>query len=215
MSVIIMAGMISVGKSTMTEILAKELNTTPFYEPVNDNPILSEYYKDPKRYGFDLQIYFLNKRFRMIKEALADNNNILDRSIFEDYLFTEENYESGNMIEAEFDIYKDLLDNMMSEINSKAKSRPDLLVFLDADFETILYRIKKRGRSFEQIDNNPELEKYYYRIWLKYRKWYDEYDISPKIKIDLGEHDVSKPEQKEYVIKQIKNKLKEIEIENN
>jgi len=90
-----------------------------------------------------------------------------------------------------------------------------LLVFLDADFETILYRIKKRGRSFEQIDNNPELEKYYYRIWLKYRKWYDEYDISPKIKIDLGEHDVSKPEQKEYVIKQIKNKLKEIEIENN
>lgn len=207
MAVIIMAGMISVGKSTMTEILAKELGTVPFYEPVEENPILSEYYKDPKRYGFDLQIYFLNKRFRMIKKALSDNNNILDRSIFEDYLFTEENYESGNMIKAEFDIYKDLLDNMMSEINSQAKSRPDLLVFLDADFDTILYRIKKRGRPFEQIENNSELRDYYFRIWSKYRQWYEDYDISPKIKIDLGKHDVSLETEKEYVVSLIKDKI--------
>lgn len=207
MAVIIMAGMISVGKSTMTEILAKELGTVPFYEPVEENPILSEYYKDPKRYGFDLQIYFLNKRFRMIKKALSDNNNILDRSIFEDYLFTEENYESGNMIKAEFDIYKDLLDNMMSEINSQAKSRPDLLVFLDADFDTILYRIKKRGRPFEQIENNSELRDYYFRIWSKYRQWYEDYDISPKIKIDLGKHDVSLETEKEYVVGLIKDKI--------
>lgn len=208
MAVIIMAGMISVGKSTMTEILADELGTTPFYEPVEENPILAEYYKEPKRYGFDLQIYFLNKRFRMIKKALSDNNNILDRSIFEDLLFTEENYESGNMIKAEFDIYKDLLDNMMSEINSQAKSRPDLLVFLDSDFETILHRIKKRNRPFEQIDNNPELKDYYFRIWSKYRQWYNDYDISPKVKIDLGKHDVSKPDEKDYVVKLIKDKIK-------
>jgi len=199
--------MISVGKSTMTEILADELGTTPFYEPVEENPILAEYYKEPKRYGFDLQIYFLNKRFRMIKKALSDNNNILDRSIFEDLLFTEENYESGNMIKAEFDIYKDLLDNMMSEINSQAKSRPDLLVFLDSDFKTILHRIKKRNRPFEQIDNNPELKDYYFRIWSKYRQWYNDYDISPKIKIDLGKHDVSKPKEKDYVVKLIKDKI--------
>lgn len=209
-----MAGMISVGKSTMTEILAKELGTTPFYEPVEENPILEEYYKDPKRYGFDLQIYFLNKRFRMIKKALLDNNNILDRSIFEDYLFTEENYESGNMIKAEFDIYKDLLDNMMTEINSQAKSRPDLLVFLDCDFDTILYRIKKRNRPFEQIENNPQLKDYYYRIWSKYREWYKNYDISPKIRIDLGEHDVSKESEKLFVVKQIKEKINSMETKN-
>lgn len=210
MSVIIMAGMIGVGKSTMTGILSKELKTKAFYEPVKKNPMLPLYYDNPKRYGFGLQIYFLNQRFRMIKKALEDNNNILDRSIFEDALFTEENYESGNMLEAEYNIYLDLLDNMMSEINSKAKSRPDLLVFLDADFETILHRIKKRGREFEQVENNEELKDYYYRIWNKYKKWFDNYDISPKIKIDLENHDLENEKDKKLVIDLIKNKLGEI-----
>lgn len=210
MSVIIASGMIGVGKSTLTGILAKELGSKAFYEPVTENKILPLYYADPKRFGFDLQIYFLNKRFRLIKEALEDNNNVLDRSIYEDALFTKQNYESGNMLEEEYDIYLDLLDNMMSEINATAKQRPDLLIFLDADIDTILERIKKRGRDFEQVDDNPELIEYYKNIWKRYREWYNEYDVSPKMRIDLENHDLSNPEDVDIIIKQIKDKLKEI-----
>ena len=89
--VIITAGMIGVGKTTLTGILADHLNTKAFFEPVGDNPVLPLYYKDPKQYGFLLQIFFLNKRFAMIKKALSDDNNVLDRSIYEDALFTKEN----------------------------------------------------------------------------------------------------------------------------
>ena len=208
--VIITAGMIGVGKTTLTKKLARHLGTQPFYEPVEDNPVLSDYYSDPKRYGFSLQIYFLNKRFRMIKAALADDNNILDRSIYEDALFTEENFEEGNISAAEFEIYLDLLDNMMNEIKEGGKKRPDLLVYADADFDTIIARIKKRGRKYEQVDNNPEREDYYFRIWNKYHEWYENYNISPKIRIDLETLDLSNDDDVETVLAIIDEKLKEI-----
>lgn len=209
---IITAGMIGVGKTTLTEKLAAHLGTTPFYEPVEDNPVLPLYYADAKRYGFLLQIYFLNKRFAMIKQALADNNNILDRSIYEDALFTEENYKSGNITKVEFDVYLNLLDNMLKEINATAKQRPDLLVFIDADFDTILSRIKKRGRDYEQIEGKPELERYYRRIWEAYRQWFNDYDISPKIRIDLETKDLSNQEDVELVLESIDKKLVEINV---
>lgn len=78
---IILAGMIGVGKTTYTSLLAKELGTTAFFEPVDNNPILDKYYEDPEKYGFALQIYFLNKRFKAIKKAYDTDNNVLDRSV--------------------------------------------------------------------------------------------------------------------------------------
>ena len=83
---IILAGMIGVGKTTYTSLLAQELGTTAFFEPVENNPILDKYYEDPEKYGFALQIYFLNKRFAAIKKAYKADNNVLDRSIYEDAL---------------------------------------------------------------------------------------------------------------------------------
>lgn len=91
---IIMSGTIGAGKSNLTEILSNHLGTKPFYEPVEENPILPLYYADMNRYTFLLQIYFLNKRFRMIKEAMQDDNNVLDRSIYEDSLFFHMNAEA-------------------------------------------------------------------------------------------------------------------------
>lgn len=205
--VIITAGMIGVGKTTLTTLLAEHLGTQPFYEPVEGNPVLPDYYKDPERFAFSLQIYFLNKRFAMIKQALSDDNNILDRSIYEDALFTAENHKSGNITDVEYNIYLDLLDNMMGEINATAKERPDLLVFIDADFDTILSRIKKRGRDYEQIENDPSLEEYYRRMWNRYREWFDDYDISPKIRIDLEHNDLSNPEDALRVLDIIDRKI--------
>lgn len=205
---IVTAGTIGVGKSTFTKIISDELGTKPFYEPVGDNPVLPLYYDNPKKYGFLLQIYFLNKRFNLIKEAYKENNNVLDRSIYEDYLFTQINYENGNMEKQEFDVYKDLLNNMMQEIDGLPKKAPDLLVYLYADFDTILDRVAMRGREFEQIENNPELKEYYRTLWEKYHQWYEDYDKSPKIKINVGEHDLNTYEGKNYVINAVKEELR-------
>lgn len=209
---IVMAGTIGVGKSTMTEILSEELGTKPFFEPVGNNPVLPLYYDDPKKYGFLLQIYFLNKRFDLIKQAYKEDNNVLDRSIYEDLLFTEINYKSGNMAREEFDVYKSLLDNMMEEIDALPKKAPDLMVYLYADFDTVLSRVKKRGREFEQIDTNPGLREYYKTLWNEYQNWYDNFSVSPKIKINVGEHDLSTEEGKAFALKTVKDELKSLSL---
>ena len=206
---IVTAGTIGVGKSTFTKIISDELGTKPFYEPVGDNPVLPLYYQDPKKYGFLLQIYFLNKRFNLIKEAYKENNNVLDRSIYEDYLFTQINYENGNMAKQEFGVYEDLLSNMMEEIDGLPKKSPDLLVYLYADFDIILDRVKLRGREYEQIDENPGLKDYYQTLWSKYHQWYEDYDKSDKIRIDVGKHDLNTEEGKQYVINKVKESLKQ------
>ncbi|MGO3549136.1 MAG: deoxynucleoside kinase [Paucilactobacillus nenjiangensis] len=204
----ITAGMIGVGKTTLTGQIAEHLGTKAFFEPVGENPVLPLYYKDPKQYGFLLQIYFLNKRFSMIKSALADDNNVLDRSIYEDALFTKENNAEGNITDTELGVYLNLLDNMMDDLQQLPKKAPDLLVYAETDFETILYRIKKRGRDYEQFDNNPELESYYYKMWTAYKSWFDDYDVSPKIKIDLQKYDLENPHNIDIVLGQIDTALK-------
>ena len=208
--VIITAGMIGVGKTTLTSLIAEHFGTKAFYEPVGDNPVLPLYYSDPKQYGFLLQIYFLNRRFDMIKQALADDNNVLDRSIYEDAFFTAENHKDGNITDAEMEVYTQLLDNMMAELQKLPKKAPDLLVYAETDFETILYRIKKRGRDYEQFDENDELRQYYFRIWSAYRDWFEAYDASPKIKIDLQTYDLEEPATQQIILDQIDEALKAI-----
>lgn len=208
--VIITAGMIGVGKTTLTGKIAKHYGSKAFYEPVGDNPVLPLYYSDQKSYGFLLQIYFLNKRFAMIKKALSDDNNVLDRSIYEDALFTRENNKEGNITDTEFGVYLNLLDNMMNELNDLPKKAPDLMVYAETNFDTILYRIKKRGRDYEQFDNNPELEDYYLKMWAAYKEWYRDYDASPKLKIDLQKYDLENPKNVETVLGQIDTALAKI-----
>ena len=205
--VIITAGMIGVGKTTLTGKIAEHLNTQAFFEPVGENPVLPLYYKNPKQYGFLLQIYFLNKRFSMIKQALSDDNNVLDRSIYEDALFTRENNAEGNISDTELAVYLQLLDNMMQDLNHLPKKAPDLMVYSETTFETILYRIKKRGRDYEQIDHNPELKDYYYKMWSAYKDWYREYDASPKMKIDLDRYNLDDPKNVEIVLGMIDERL--------
>ena len=148
-AVIVLAGMIGAGKSTYTALISEALGSEAFYESVDDNRILEKFYEDPKRWAFSLQIYFLNTRFRSIKDAFKHKNNVLDRSIYEDALFTRINYEQGNMSEPEMDTYLDLLENMMEELDSMPKKSPDLLIYLRGSLDTVLERIEKRGRDYE------------------------------------------------------------------
>jgi len=204
-----MSGTIGAGKSNLTEILSEHLGTKPFYEPVEENPILPLYYSDMKRYAFLLQIYFLNKRFRMIKQAMMDENNVLDRSIYEDSLFFHMNAENGNVTQAEVETYDDLLDNMMEELPyAAAKKAPDLLVHIDISLDTMLARIKKRGRPYEQIEQDPSLKECYRSLIEHYGPWYEQYDASPKMKIDGDRYDfVSNMQDRRAVLTMIDEAL--------
>lgn len=185
-----MAGMIGAGKSTYTEMISRRLGTEAFFESVDYNPILEKFYDNPQKWAFSLQIYFLNTRFRSIKAALTDDNNVLDRSIYEDALFTRVNHLQGNISQEEMDIYNDLLANMMEELEGMPKKAPDLLIYLDGSFETILDHIRKRGREFEQIEDDSELLAYYELLFKNYEQWYQEYDQSPKIRINIDTYDI-------------------------
>lgn len=209
MTVIVTAGMIGVGKSTLTTILAKELHTEPFYESVGDNPVLDLFYKDPKKYAFLLQIYFLNTRFDSIKKALFNKNNVLDRSIYEDSLFFHVNASLGRVTKTEVKVYDDLLNNMLEEMQGLPKKAPDLLVYIHTDYDTTIKHIKKRGRPFEQIENDSSLETYYKALLDNYDKWYDDYNESPKMMIDGTKVDfVSNTLDRKLVIDSIKDFMK-------
>lgn len=217
MTVLVLAGTIGAGKSSLTEMLAEELKTQAFYESVDDNKVLPLFYENPQKYAFLLQIYFLNKRFDSIKRALSDNNNVLDRSIYEDSLLFHLNADLGRADETEVEVYDDLLNNMLEEIDRLSfKKRPDLLIHVKVSFDKMLERIKKRGRQFEQLEYDPSLYDYYKELNSRYDTWFEDFDICPKIQIDGDKYDFVEDEQsKIHVLQQIKEKLKEIEGENN
>lgn len=207
MAVIVLAGMIAAGKSTVSARLADQLNTDLMIEPVDDNPILPLYYNNKEKYAFLLQIYFLNERFKLIKKALKNNKNVLDRSIYEDELFTRINLMEGNITQVEYDVYKDLLNNMLEEIEDMPKKAPDLLVYLDISFDKFLENLDQRGRAFEQIDKNTKKGQkdlaYFKLLHTEYQKWYEDYNYSPKIAIDMNKYDVNDPDDWDEVYQMI------------
>ena len=152
--VIVVGGMIGLGKTSMARLLGEHFKTEVFYESVDDNPILPLFYTSSEeeiekyRYPFLLQLHFLDTRFRSIKNALYDKNNILDRSIYEDWYFAKVNNELGRISDLEFQMYDRLLNNMLEELEGMPKKAPDLMIYLKGSFETVINRIAKRGRSY-------------------------------------------------------------------
>jgi len=217
MSLIVVGGMIGLGKSSTADILGKALGSEVFYESVEDNPFLNSFYTASKeelatkRYPFLLQLYFLNTRFKAIKRALHDNKSILDRSIYEDWYFAKVNHNLGKISDLEFNLYEDLLANMMQEIEGTPKKAPDLMVYLTASFETTLYRIGLRGREFEQ---DEELFEYYRKLWSGYDEWVSHYyNASEVLVIDMDQLDVVNNEADgETVVNAVKEKLTEMGI---
>lgn len=211
MSVIVLAGTIGAGKSSLTEMLADHLDSQAFYESIDDNEVLPLFYADPNQYAFLLQIYFLNKRFESIKQAMQDDNNVLDRSIYEDSLLFHLNADLGRANETEVKVYDELLANMMEELPYAAeKKHPDLLVHIKVSFETMLERIKKRGRPYEQLTYDPTLYDYYQELNRRYDQWFADYNESPKIQIDGDRHNfVDDPVARDFVIRLIDEKLAE------
>lgn len=214
MSVIVIGGMIGAGKTSVAKLLGDELGSEVFFEDVDDNPLLELFYtanekeEQEKRYPFLLQLTFLSSRFRSIKEALGDKDNVLDRSIYEDWYFSKVNNDLGRISDLEFKIYEELLDNMMQELEELPKKAPDLMVYLHGSFEEIIRRIGTRGRDFEQDES---LMEYYRVLWQGYDDWVDQhYDASQVLKIDIDRYDVvHNPEDADEVVQMVKDALKE------
>lgn len=211
---LVLAGTIGAGKTSLTRLLSEYLDSTGYYESVDDNEILPLFYKDPKRYAFLLQIYFLNTRFENLEQAQSEKLSVMDRSIYEDSLMFRLNADMNRATETEADIYDSLLENMMEEIpNSSLQKNPDLLIHINISFDTMLKRIKKRGRSFEQVDNDPGLYDYYQDLNDRYNNFYKNYDQSPKIQIDGDKYDfIENENDRKKVLQQIDNKLKELNL---
>ncbi|TPR14476.1 deoxynucleoside kinase [Apilactobacillus micheneri] len=211
---LVLAGTIGAGKTSLTRLLSEHLDSTGYYESVDDNEILPLFYKDPKRYAFLLQIYFLNTRFENLEQAQSEKLSVMDRSIYEDSLMFRLNADMNRATETEADIYDSLLENMMEEIpNSSLQKNPDLLIHINISFDTMLKRIKKRGRSFEQVDNDPGLYDYYQDLNDRYNNFYKNYDQSPKIQIDGDKYDfIENENDRKKVLQQIDNKLKELNL---
>ena len=212
---LVTAGMIGTGKSSVAKILGEHFKSEVFYESVEDNPILPLFYKasdeekQKERYPFKLQLWFLNTRYKSIKQALVHNNNVLDRSIYEDLYFATKNMEKGDINELEMLIYKSLLDNMLEELKELPKKSPDLLIYLKASFETVIKRIRLRGREYEL---DEKLLDYYYLLWKDYDNWIEEhYKASDIIIIDMDKIDVvNSTGDRNLVIKMVEDKLTEI-----
>ncbi|MGX7125435.1 deoxynucleoside kinase [Enterococcus viikkiensis] len=205
-TMLLIAGTIGAGKSSLTDMLSQEMNSKPFYENVDDNEVLPLFYSNPEKYTFLLQIFFLNKRFLAMKDALKQADNVLDRSIYEDSLLFHLNADLGRVSQEEVLQYDNLLDTMLKELELMTpKKRPDLLVHIKVSFDVMLERIEKRGREYEQISAKPELYDYYKMVNDRYEEWYDNFDRCPKIQIDGDRYDfVADPQAAELVIQQIK-----------
>ena len=212
---ITIGAMIGAGKTSLAELVAKHFNSEVFYESVDDNPILPLFYTasdeeiQTKRYPFLLQLWFLNTRFKSIKQALVEDNNVLDRSIYEDWYFAKVNKDLGRISDLEFSLYESLLNNMMEELEGMPKKAPDLMIYLSGSFETIIDRIKKRGREYE-LDEG--LVSYYYELWKGYDQWIEQhYQASEVLVINIDEVDyVNNENDKKKVLKMIEDKLNEI-----
>lgn len=216
--VITIGAMIGAGKSSLAKLVGEHFGTEVFYESVDDNPILPLFYTasdkeiQEKRYPFLLQLWFLNTRFKSIKKALVDNNNVLDRSIYEDWYFAKVNKDLGRISELEFHMYEGLLENMLEELDELPKKAPDLMVYLTGSFETILDRIRKRGRGYE-LDES--LVSYYRTLWEGYDDWVEtHYKASEVLTINIDEYDyVNNEDDAKKVLEMIELKLKEIRTE--
>ncbi len=165
---IAIAGNIGCGKTTLTTMLAKRYGWEPFFEPVDNNPYLEDYYADMKRWSFNLQVYFLNKRFRDVVEISRSEKTIIqDRTIFEDArIFAPNLHQMGMMSDRDFANYSELFDLMISLV-----ALPDLMIYIRSSIPNLVSQIQKRGRSFEKSIRIDYLQ----GLNDLYEKWLAEY----------------------------------------
>ncbi len=193
---IAIAGNIGSGKTTLTKILSKHYGWKAHYEDVEHNPYLQSFYDDMQRWSFNLQVYFLNSRFRQVVEIRRGNKKVIqDRSIYEDaYIFAPNLHDMNLMSTRDFENYSSLFELMSSFIQP-----PDLLIYLRASVPTLVDQIQKRGREYEESIRLDYLK----LLNERYEAWISKYKQGKLLIVDVDKLDFSKPEDIGLVIEKI------------
>ena len=195
-----LAGNIGVGKTTFTEIIAEKLGWIPYYESVADNPYLIDFYRDMSRWSFNLQVYFLHKRFKTHHEMSMSNGGVIqDRTIYEDVeIFACNLYEMKFMDKRDWHNYLDLFGIMTSYLR-----KPDLIIYLKASTDTLLTRINNRSRDYEKsID--PE---YLHTLNVAYNKWISNIKDIPVLNVKTDRFNIFEDKEK---LDSIMNEMNEL-----
>lgn len=173
---IAVAGNIGVGKSTLTAMLAEKLAWEPFYEAVDDNPYLADFYANMQQWSFHSQVFFLSRRLRHHRQILDRPGTVVqDRSVYEDAeVFAENLYRQGNMTERDYRTYRELYAAMGLFLPP-----PDLVVYLRASVPVLIKRIRKRGRDFERQVSAEYLE----QLNHLYEEWIDRFSLCPVLTV--------------------------------
>lgn len=178
------AGNIGSGKTTLTTLLAKHYDWNPSFEDVADNPYLDDFYKDMMRWSFNLQVYFLNSRFKQVLDIRNSGDTVIqDRTIYEDaYIFAPNLQDMGLMETRDYDNYYSLFSLMSSLIQP-----PDLLIYLRASVSKLVSQIQKRGRDYE---NTIRID-YLTKLNERYETWIKSYTLGKLLIIDVDKLDFS------------------------
>lgn len=179
---IAICGNIGSGKTTLAEKLSKHYGWLPLYESVEHNPYLRDFYGDMSRWGFHLQIYFLNSRFKQVNQIRNNERTIIqDRTIYEDaYIFAQNLHQSGHLSDRDYQSYQDIFHSMIDFVKP-----PDLLIYLKADIPKLVQQIEKRGRDFEysmRLDYLRNLNEHY-------ENWISKYKLGKLLIIDVNKLD--------------------------
>lgn len=197
---IAIAGNIGSGKTTLTRLLSKHFNWKPHYEDVENNPYLHSFYEDMQRWSFNLQVYFLNSRFRQVIDIRRSGKNIIqDRTIYEDaYIFAPNLHSMNLMSTRDFENYISLFELMSTFIQP-----PDLLIYLRASVSTLVEQIQSRGRDYEESIRLDYLK----LLNERYEKWIDGYKVGKLLIIDVDNMEFNKPEDLSTVIDKVNGEI--------
>lgn len=178
------AGNMGIGKSSLVKFLCRQYKLQPFYEPNATNPYLKDFYKDMKSWAFHSQVYFLSQKFHIHQELQQQRTKktvVQDRSIYEDAeIFAYNLFRSRKMKKRDYLTYRDLYETII-----KSLQPPDLMIYLRADLRTVRQRIILRGRPEEQ--DVPV--SYLRRLNSLYEEWFERYDLSPTLVLEMGDMD--------------------------
>lgn len=191
------AGNIGAGKTTLTSLLGKHFNWQPQYEDVVDNPYLDDFYNAMERWSFNLQIYFLNNRFRQLLQIHESGNDVIqDRTIYEDaFIFAPNLHAMGLLTNRDFNNYRSLFDLM-----ERVVAPPDLLIYLRSSIPNLVKQIHKRGREYESSISIDYLS----RLNERYEAWIHDYKKGNLLIIDVDKVDfVENPEDLGEIINRI------------
>ena len=200
-AVITIAGTVGVGKSTLTKALAERFNFKTSFENVDNNPYLDKFYNDFERWSFHLQIYFLAERFKEQKRMFEYGGGFIqDRSIYEDVdIFAKMHEEQGTMSPEDFQTYSELFNAM---VMTPYFPKPDVLIYLECDYEDVIQRIKQRGRQME-IETDVA---YWQKLFQRYEDWISEFNACPVVRVNINDYDLHEdPESLNPVIDKIRH----------